>query len=306
MKSPSKQTRIAIILKPEAILPYKKTLPSLTRWLQSKGKTISFLEKDAPRVQKLFNPEEYNLFKILNLKQLVSNSDLIITLGGDGTLIGTARLMRRTSPLPIFGINMGTLGFITEFSKKNHLKKLGEYFDNQLSSKFVNLFKLEIIRKDKVLVTDYFFNDAVISRKDIARMFTIGIESTEEHIANVSGDGLIISSPRGSTAYSLAAGGPIVHPEVKALILTPICPHSLNHRPLVIPEESLITLHLKDHEESIYVTLDGQVVHPIEHEDIISITKSPRAKVCLVTNSEKTYYGTLIEKFVHGSRGGKQ
>lgn len=297
--------RVAIVLKPDTVQPYRNMLPHLTKWLLRRNKQILFIDTDWSRVEKLFEEKEFIQFESIPKDEIFKKSDLILTLGGDGTLIGTARITKGKNGPPIFGINLGTLGFITEFSKNDFYEKLQDFFEGKLLIEQINLFSAEIFRNGVSIVKDHYFNDAVISRKDIARMFTISIVSDEEVVAHVSGDGLIVSSPLGSTAYSLAAGGPIVHPNVKAIILTPICPHSLNHRPLVIPDESPLKMRLKDKDESIYITLDGQVVYPLEFDDIIEIRKSKKFIVNMVKNPDKTYYGTLTEKFVHGRRGGK-
>ena len=134
-------------------------------------------------------------------------------------------------------------------------------------------------------------------------MFKIDVECNEEHMYELSGDGLIISSPIGSTAYSLAAGGPIVHPSVNGIILTPICPHGLTHRPLVIPDSQTIELIVPKKEQELMLTLDGQSVHSLESLDRVRITKNKNRYINLIKNPDRAYFQTLKEKFTYGRRG---
>jgi NAD+ kinase len=158
------------------------------------------------------------------------------------------------------------------------------------------------MRKNKVHFKDFFFNDAVLAKNDIARMITLRAEMGNEHIYNIRGDGIIISTPMGSTAYSMAAGGPIVHPDVKGIILTPICPHSLIHRPFVIPDTAPISLKLLPPHHSVTLTLDGQVAINIDEQDVVVINSSRMKKVSLVKNPERLYFETVSEKFVSGKK----
>jgi NAD+ kinase len=297
----SSKKKVLIVLKPEVVSPYRNLLPNLSQWLKRRGKEILFLEFELPRLEKIFSAKVLDSFEYIQESDIFSKSDLVVTLGGDGTLIGAARNYKK-SKSPIFGVNLGNLGFLTEFGKNNLYDGLSDFFGGKLPQGKIDLYKVQVFRNGKKIFHGQFVNDAVISKNDIARMFSLSIENEEEHIANVSGDGLIISTPIGSTAYSLAAGGPIVHPEVKTILLTPICPHSLNHRPLVIPNDKKILIRLLDKKETITLTLDGQSFFSLEHNDLIQIGKSQGHGVLYVQNPEKTYYSTLKEKFVHGRR----
>lgn len=162
-------------------------------------------------------------------------------MGGDGTLIGVSRNVKKNSP-PIFGVNMGNLGFITEFSKVEFFDQLENTIKGTYKLTSLPLYQVEVTRKNKVTFKGTFLNDLVINNNLVSKMLTLSVESEGEHIYNLSGDGLIISSPIGSTAYSLAAGGPIISPSVNAITLTPICAHSLTHRPLVIPDNTSVSI----------------------------------------------------------------
>jgi len=264
---------ISIVLKPKANSEYESILPNLASWLHRRKRTVQFLSKEKERLQKIFKNDIKNLTFIAE-NELHQSSDLIITMGGDGTLIGVCRNVNRHSP-PVFGVNMGHLGFITEFSKSEFFEELEETIKGNFELTHLTLFEAEVRAKrdEKPFFKGYFLNDAVINNNHVSRMLTLALESDGEHIYNLSGDGLIVSSPIGSTAYSLAAGGPIIHPMVNAMALTPICPHSLTHRPLVIPDSSEVCLTAARADESIKLTLDGQQSIVLSSNDIIRITK---------------------------------
>ncbi len=293
---------ITIILKPLAKSDLESILPNLASWLLKRKKNVSFLEKEKERIQKIFKNDIRNL-NFISENELHSLSDLIITMGGDGTLIGVCRNIKKTSP-PIFGVNMGHLGFITEFSKAEFFDQLestlrGDYKLTQLC-----LYQVEVFskNKEKPSFKGYFLNDVVINNTQISRMLTLSVESEGEHIYNLAGDGLIISSPIGSTAYSLAAGGPIIHPNVNAITLTPICAHSLTHRPLVIPDSSNVVIKAAKPDEAIKLTLDGQQQVSLGPNDVIQVSKKKTKIVRLVKNPNRTYFRTLKDKFTHGAR----
>lgn len=290
---------IAIILKPSEFEDLTNLMTNLVRWLERRKKTVILLNKEKERLEEILPAKVFDLIQFKSDDYVYKSSDLVISLGGDGTLLG---VYRKVSPrVPIFGVNLGHLGFITEFNKNDFYEKLHVVLAGKYEIIKKQLFCVSIKNKNKN-EKSYFLNDAVISKNDIARMVTVCVDANEEHIYNLSGDGLIISSTIGSTAYSLAAGGPIVHPEVKAILLTPICPHSLTHRPLVLPEASEIKIQLLETEDTANITLDGQNVLTIHSRDVVTITKEVKRKISVIKNNEKTYFHTLKEKFVHGRR----
>jgi NAD+ kinase len=287
---------ISIILKPSDYDDLTNLITNLVRWLHRRKKTVILLKREFKRLEPILSPKVLALISFRDEKAVYRQSDLIISLGGDGTLLGVYRQV--SSRIPIFGVNLGHLGFITEFNKHDFYEKLNVVLAGKYELIKKQLFSVNINNKEKY----HFLNDAVFSQNNIARMLTLSVEADKDHIYNLSGDGLIISSTIGSTAYSLAAGGPIVHPSVKALLLTPICPHSLTHRPLVLPENSEITVQLMDHDDTANITLDGQNVVSIKSRDNIKINKETRKSVLVIKNDEKSYFHTLKEKFVHGRR----
>jgi len=292
---------ITIVLKPKAIKDFNNLVPNIISWLQKRKKNVQFLESDKDRILKFCNTKTINSINFINENHLFKKSDLIISLGGDGTLIGVGRRLTK-SQTPVFGVNMGTLGFINEFTKKEFFEDLARFFNNKLKTISKNLFSIKIYKKNKLVHNSVFVNDAVISKHDISRMFTISVEANDEHLYDLSGDGLIVSSPTGSTAYSMAAGGPILHPDVKGIVLTPVCPHSLTHRPLVVPASYEIKIQLIDKIDHVLLTLDGQEAIPISNTDIIKISLNKQKLLRIIKNPDRSFFHTLKEKFVHGRR----
>lgn len=291
---------IAIILKPSKIDDLNNILTNLVRWLMRRDKKIFLLISEEKRLQQQLTPKTLKSIEFVDSKFIYNQSDLILSLGGDGTLLGVCR--NANSKIPIFGVNLGRLGFITEFSKKDFYENLNTVLIGKYDLFKKQLYSVNVVRKGNTVQKEYFFNDAVFTKNDIARMFTLNVEANHEHVYDISGDGLIISSTYGSTAYSLAAGGPIVHPEVKAFIMTPICAHSLTHRPLVIPDDKSLQVKVLENIDTVNITLDGQTCIHLEPKDFIQIKRETRKSISLVKNPDRTYFHTLKEKFVHGRR----
>ncbi|MCY4644779.1 MAG: NAD(+)/NADH kinase [Bacteriovoracales bacterium] len=290
------------VLKPKSISEFSNLLPTLTTWLKKRKKEIQFLDQDRLRIENIFKrrgPRSLQPLQFISSNDLFKKSDCIVSLGGDGTLIGLAPHAKK-NPVPILGINLGHLGFITEFPKKELYEQLSIFLKGQLNVEKTYIYSATLYREGKKIQKSYFLNDAVIGKSNIARMFSLTVECGEEQIYNLSGDGIIVSSPIGSTAYSLAAGGPIVHPHVKAITLTPICPHSLTNRPLVIPDDKEILIRA-DGSSGICLTMDGQRALEVAEQDFVVIKKEKRF-LNLVKNPDKKYFDTLKEKFFHGRR----
>lgn len=294
-KKPQAQV-IGITLKPNTTPEFYNILPNLCSWLMRRKRQVVFREEDKERVIKFFRNKSVEEFEFWRTKPFHNDVDLMLSLGGDGTLIGVCR--RINSKIPVLGINLGRLGFITEFNKNEYFDRLGDILEGKYEITCKPLFHVSVSRKDKVHFKDYFFNDAVLAKNDIARMIYLRAEMGPEHIYNLAGDGIIISTPMGSTAYSMAAGGPIVHPNVEALILSPICPHSLTHRPFVVPDDSPISLKILPPHHSVTLTLDGQVAINIDEQDVVRVNDSKMKKISLIHNPERLYFQTIRDKFV--------
>lgn len=299
MKTKSIKT-VGITLKPNSTPEFYNILPNLCAWLERRKKQVVFRIEDQERVFKFFRQKKTDGLHFWSSKEFHNNIDLMLSLGGDGTLIGACR--RINSKIPVLGVNLGRLGFITEFNKNEYFDHLIHILDGKFEVTTKPLFHVSVLRKGKVHFKDYFFNDAVLAKNDIARMIYLKAELDQEHIYNLAGDGVIISSPVGSTAYSMSAGGPIVHPDVKSLIVTPICPHSLTHRPFVIPDTKPITLKILPPHHSMTLTLDGQVALNVDEQDIVVINGSKVKKVSLVKNVQRSYFQTIRDKFVTSTK----
>lgn len=298
MGKKAKLKNVCVVLKPKLNSEFSNTLPTLVSWLKRRSVKVFFQEEQVKLVEKILNPSS---FECLVSDSKFKSIDLIITLGGDGTLIGLSRRGSKSTP-PIFGVNMGHLGFITEFSKSELYDELEVALGGKSPLVKVHLFKVEVTNKKGKKDRYYFLNDIVFNQSNISRLVTVRVKANEEPVYTLSGDGLIISSPIGSTAYSLAAGGPIIHSDVKSLVMTPICPHSLNYRPIVLPANTNLEVRPGGKNEQINITLDGQQAISLEPTDIVNIKVSPSRYVQFIKNPNKTYFHTLKTKFTHGRR----
>ncbi len=240
--------------------------------------------------------------QIVEKQKMVDIADFIVVLGGDGTYLSVARLMRKRS-VPVMGINMGTLGFLTEIKRSEAISSLQALLDGTppvISER--TLLEVTVKRKGKTVFQGPVVNDAVISKGAIARIIGIRITIDGTLANTVRADGLIVSTPTGSTAYSLAAGGPILEPSVPALILAPICPHSLTQRPLVIPDRAEIRLTLTHRPGHVLLTLDGQDAVDLKEDDEVIIHRYRKHSLKLVSATGRDYFGLLREKLKFGLR----
>ncbi len=235
---------------------------------------------------------------LIKAEHLAKRVDLLIVLGGDGTFLWAARLVENTK-IPIFGINLGRLGFLTEITIdeiENSLKLLSE---NKLIVEERSTLKVSLIRNKNIISEHQCLNDAVINKGAIARVIDLELRLQDEIITKYKADGLIISTPTGSTAYSLSAGGSIVHPYVNAFVVTPICPHMLTQRSIVIPDNFLVSVKLLTAKEEVLLTLDGQVAYLMEKDDIVAVSKNMHP-VLIVKSPFRSYFTILREKLKWG------
>ena len=239
---------------------------------------------------------------VLSKTKLVESVDMIIVLGGDGTLLSVARLMQKKS-VPVLGVNMGQLGFLTEVKKEETLPVLNEILESgKMTVSERTLLEVKVMRKGKTIYTGLVVNDAVVSKGAIARIIEVQVGVNGRWINTIRADGVIVSTPTGSTAYSLAAGGPIVEPKMKALILTPICAHSLTQRPLVLSDEGQIELRLASRPGQVVLTLDGQDLVDMKEEDTVTVRQFKKHKLKLVGSPTRDYFGLLREKLKFGMK----
>jgi len=229
-------------------------------------------------------------------------SDLIVVLGGDGTLIGTAgRIAQAGVSVPILGVNFGSLGFLTEITLPELYDSLESVLDGEAEIDERMMLQARTMRDGTVVADRAVVNDAVITKGALSRIIDLSVSVGDELVMQVRADGLIIATPTGSSAYNLAAGGPIVHPSVDAMLLTPIAPHMLTNRPVVLPASSrLCVAPLMDGKEEVFVTFDGQSGHALQAGDTIEITRSSRT--LRLVRASATYFDVLRQKLKWGAR----
>jgi NAD+ kinase len=225
----------------------------------------------------------------------------VVVLGGDGTLLSVTR--GAINGTPILGINMGTLGFLTEHPAESLFPMLHAAIEGQAST----------VRRERLLVTvetpgrdpstHCVLNDAVINKSALARMLDLSVHVNDALVSRFRADGLIIATPTGSTAYNLSAGGPILFPNLEVIVVTPICPHTLTNRPLVLSLDSKVEMRLEKQSEEVWLTLDGQQGFPLSTEDVVRIERC-RDPVYLITDHDRPYFQILHRKLKWGERGG--
>jgi NAD+ kinase len=231
-------------------------------------------------------------------REVAARADALVVLGGDGTLLSASHLLEK--PVPVLGVNFGHLGFLTEITMPELHAALegvlrGEYrFDER------RMLRATVARADEPEVTGDVLNDVVITKAALSRIIELEVTVDGLFVSSFRADGLIVSSPTGSTAYNLAAGGPIVHPALPAVVLTPICPHMLSNRPLVVGDESVIEVRLRAAREGeVHITFDGQRGFPLASTDTVTITRSPRT-LRLVKAPDRDYFEVLRTKLKWG------
>ncbi len=230
--------------------------------------------------------------------------DLIVVLGGDGTLIGMAdRIAEAGADVPILGVNFGSLGFLTEITLPELYPSLESVLGGTAQIEERMMLRSQTLRGGAVHADRLALNDVVITKGALSRIIDLEVEIGERPIMRVRADGLIVASPTGSTAYNLAAGGPILHPEVDALLLTPIAPHMLTNRPVVVPASSEVRVRPAGIglDEMVFVTIDGQSGHAVQRNDEIRITRADRP-MRLVKASTRTYFDVLRQKLKWSER----
>ena len=237
---------------------------------------------------------------------LPADVDLVIVLGGDGTLLSVATSVARAQRnVPVLGVNFGSLGFLTETRIDELYPSLARVIDGTAELDERALLNAQGFRNGKVFDERTVLNDVVFTKAALSRMIELSVSVGEGLVTNVKADGLIVATATGSTAYNLAAGGPIVHPTVDALVLTPIAPHTLTNRPVVIPGSAIVEVrpHRDSHADEIYVTYDGQSGYTLADTDLVRVRKSPQ-RLRLVRAPSLGYFELLREKLKWGERGG--
>jgi len=288
--------RIGIIAKqnkPEAV-PIVK---NLVEWLRPK-KIEVYIEEG---MEKLFHPPLAGPhLNSVGREDIPAHAEMIIVLGGDGTLLSVARLVG-DHEVPILGVNLGGLGFLTEIT----LEELYRVLERVVQGDFVTdervVLNAAVIRRGERMVEFTVLNDAVINKGALARIIDLETTINGEYLTTFKSDGLIISTPTGSTAYNLSAGGPIVYPSLHCIIITPICPHTLTNRPIMIPDDVEIRAMLKTKQQEVILTLDGQQGFTLEFEDVVEVRKA-EGHILLIKSPYRHYFEVLREKLKWGGR----
>jgi NAD+ kinase len=265
-------------------------VPPLLKWLESRGirvvcdlETVSALQQETSGRTR---------------EQVAAESDVLLVLGGDGTLLNAAKVAAPRG-IPILPINMGSLGFLTSFTVEELYPALEEMLAGRHSISERVMLQAERIVAGKVAAQQLVLNEAVVNKGTLARMIEIELFIDGSYVCKYRADGLIVATPTGSTAYSVSAGGPIVHPSVGAFLLTPICPHTLSDRPIVVQDSCTIELKLTAEAESVYLTLDGQTGIELHPQDQVRISRAPQ-RLKLIQPPQKSYYEILRNKLKWG------
>jgi NAD+ kinase len=226
--------------------------------------------------------------------------DLVIVLGGDGTLISVARQLGELQ-VPILGVNLGRLGFLTELTYDELYPVLENVLKGDYSVSNRMMLEAVVLRGDKVAGRFRTLNDVVINKGALARIIDMETSVNENYLTTFRADGLIVSTPTGTTAYNLAAGGPIIHPGLHCLAIAPICPHMLTNRPIIVSDEAVIRIEVRFEDEEVMLTADGQVGMPLAGGDVVEVRKSPYTTL-LVKSPDRDYFQVLRTKLLWGER----
>jgi NAD+ kinase len=272
-------------------------LAELAAWLEARGVAVLFEAETAllAGVRTTHAPT--------TKEDLPRGCDLIVLLGGDGTLIGMARRIARAAvDVPIAAVNFGSLGFLTEITLDELYPSLEAVLDGTAEIEERMMLHARTIRGGRVFDDELVLNDVVTTKAALSRIIELAVSIGGQPVMRVRADGLIVATPTGSTAYNLAAGGPIVHPVVDAVLLTPIAPHTLTNRPLVVAGPSEITVEPDmNGNDEVFVTFDGQSGHALQAGDSITINRADRP-LRLVRSSSRSYFDVLRQKLKWGER----
>jgi NAD+ kinase len=279
-----------IISKPRSELA-ASIVPELIRWLADR--TIA-VRLDPTSAAYASQPES------IPRDEVPEGAELVIVLGGDGTLLSAARAVGGRD-IPLFAVNLGGLGFLTAITVDQIYGQLDRALQGDFTVSHHRMLHCGLWRRDRQLASYDALNDLVLTKAEIARMIDLEVQIDGRFVCVYKADGLIVATPTGSTAYSLSAGGPIVLPDVAALAITPICPHMLTNRPLVVPDESVIQVNNRSDDGVTYLTIDGQVGELLKQDDFV-ICKRSAYSISLVRAPEKMFFDVLREKLKWGGR----
>jgi NAD+ kinase len=287
----SSMTEIGIVTKTSS--PHAdEVMGKLVPWLIGRGVKVRMQEdyKGLSNGDSIAVPREH----------VPDGVDMVLVLGGDGTLLSVARLLERTDQ-PILGINLGSLGFLTELGLEELYGSLERILEGEFTIESRVRLEASLHREGEQIGNYQVLNDVVINKGALARIIDLDTYVDDQKVTNYQADGLIVSTPTGSTAYSLAAGGPIIEPTLDVIVIAPICPHTLTNRPLVIPGGSRVELCLISDSGAVFLTLDGQEGTRLNQGDCVRIRISDK-KVNLIRTGARNFYDVLSAKLHWGYR----
>lgn len=283
--------RIGVVTKPNKP-EAEPVLRTLTAWLRERGCEAA-LDREAAAIFPAAGPG-------LPRAEVAAWADLIVVLGGDGTILSVARLIGRRE-VPILGVNLGGLGFLTEITLDELFPALEAVLGRDFDVSRRLTLTARVLRGGEAVASFEALNDAVITKTAPSRIVDLETHVNGEYVATFRADGLIVSTPTGSTAYCLAAGGPIIYPTLPALVIIPICPHTLTNRPLVIPDSAVVEIVQGSAGEEVHLTVDGQVGAGLRHRDVVVLKRSDRT-IALIKSPKLNYFELLRTKLKWGER----
>jgi NAD+ kinase len=264
----------------------------VAKFLRSNNYDVVVEESSAEVIHEDVGPRE-------SIEDIGKHIDLAIVIGGDGTLLHVARNLMQYA-VPLIGVNLGRLGFLTDIPAENMVEEIKKILDGEFETEERFLLSAEIMRGGKIATTSVAFNDVIIGKGELSRMIELEVFDDGEFVHSMRGDGIIVATPTGSTAYAMSAGGPILHPELQAFTLVPICPHALSNRPIVVGADSVIEIVVKGvNQQRTYATFDGQENYALEQEDRVYIRKAD-TPVVLLHPANRSHYDVLRAKLHWG------
>jgi NAD+ kinase len=286
--------RVGVVVKPhqhEAV----QTICELISWLAARGlQLVGTPEIERERIEQ----QTGCAIEVHEREELPSRVDMMLVLGGDGTMIATARMMG-DSEVPVLGINYGHLGYLAEFRVEEMFPAIESILSGNFRLDRRVMLSVEHFRGEEKLAHSRILNDVVINKAALSRIIEIEAYSNGQYINSFRADGLIVSTPTGSTAYNLSAGGPVIYPSMNAIVLTPICPFTLSNRPIVVPDEVQLEIYLKTDREEVALTLDGQIGFALRIGDRVLIHKS-HTTFNIVQPANRNYFDVLRDKLRWG------
>jgi NAD+ kinase len=274
-------------------------LAQIASWLEERHLTPVFDPDTAALATSAGTTAQFN---VVDKEDLPRHVDMIVVLGGDGTLLGTAgRIAKAGSDIPILGVNFGSLGFLTEVTLPEIFTSLEGAVNGTAQIEERMMLHVAVVAGARRLAERIVLNDVVVTQGALSRIIELSVSVDGESMMRIKADGLIIASPTGTTAYNLSAGGPIVHPQVDGLTITPIAPHTLTNRPVIVPGSSEIRIQPLIHEEhgEVFATFDGQSLLPLKNDHIVSVRRAEK-RLRLIRATSRGYFQVLREKLKWG------